>query len=51
MSRWYVHAWGWWFCMARGWVPDPLQALPLRKRSAQVVKDVQPGVTLYEVSA
>jgi hypothetical protein len=51
MRRYYVTAFGWWFCMARGWVLDPGDALPLSSRAADVVKEVQPGVTLVEVSA
>lgn len=50
-GRYYVHAFGWWFCVARGWVHDPSLALPLRKRPAQTIKDEQLGVTVVEVSA
>ena len=51
VRRWYVTAFGWWFCMARGWVPDPGEALPLSGRAAETVKEVQPGVTVVEISA
>lgn len=51
MRAYYVTAFGWWFCMARGWVRSPAEALPLTRRSAEVVKQVNPGVTLVEVSA
>lgn len=51
MRRFYVTAFGLWFCVARGWVFDPGDALPLSSRAAEVVKEAQPGVTVVEVSA
>lgn len=51
MSRYYVHAFGWWFCMVNGWVRSPEGVSPRCKAAVEIVKDVQPGVNLYEVSA
>lgn len=51
MSRYYVTAFGWWFCMARGWCHTPEVCIALSQRGAAVVKEEQPGVTVVEVSA
>jgi hypothetical protein len=51
VSRYYVHAFGMWFCMVKGWVREPQEVVIMTRRSAEVVKQVQPGVVLLEVSA
>jgi len=53
MSHYYVSAFGWWFCMVHGWVRDPerVHGGGMHLAVAQIVKQVQPGVVLVEVSA
>jgi hypothetical protein len=51
-GNWYVTAYGYWFCMVNGWVRDVEDVhRAISASGAGIVKDVQPGVTLYEVSA
>lgn len=52
MNRFYVTAFGKFFCLVNGWVdsPENVHGGPVREEIARIVKDVQPGVTLVEVS-
>lgn len=47
----YVTAWGLFFCLGHGWVKDPLAVGPVCDAVAAIVKLVQPGVVVVEVSA
>jgi hypothetical protein len=49
--RRYVTAFGWWFSMVHGWQREPELERPYCDASTAIVKQVQPGVTLVEVSA
>jgi hypothetical protein len=51
MTRYYVHAWGMWFSMVHGWQQEPELERSYCLAVAEIVKEVQPGVTLVEVSA
>jgi hypothetical protein len=50
MNRYYVTAFGMYFCMVRGWVWDVDSVRPVHRCVADIVKEVQPGVVLVEVS-
>lgn len=47
-----AHAWGMWFCFVNGWVrAEELRPAHMHISAASIVKEAQPGVVLYEVSA
>lgn len=50
---WYVSAWGMWFCLVKGWCarPEDVHGGARCLAVAKIVKSVQPGVVLVEVSA
>ena len=46
-----AHAWGLWWCFVNGWVTAEQLRHPMHISAASIVREVQPGVVLYEVSA
>jgi hypothetical protein len=53
VRHFYVYAFGRWFCLVHGWVesPEKVHGGPYSTPVAEIIKNVQPGVTLVEVSA
>jgi hypothetical protein len=51
-DRYEAYAWGHWFCFVNGWVrAENLRFVHMHISAAAIVREAQPGVVLYEVSA
>jgi hypothetical protein len=51
VSRYHAHAWGFWWCWVDGWVSADKLRFPMHISAGCALRDAQPGVVLYEVSA